>query len=233
MLTKTLNAYKISHLNGSVEEINAPTLVDALENMEIAESFSPVIQTFRLKDNIRTLIADEKAEVTFSSVMSDGTAEGGTPSACVVTPASGSVHTGDKIALKAIPVKNYRFVKWLMNGVQISTTDAFVYTIPELDPLVDTIVFTGVFELAPVAWTVEVSPAEATAAGCLGFPTSGTTAANADLKLLAVAKGDYTFDYWERNGTQITTNELMETTAAILGTAETAAVYKAVFTPTI
>lgn len=37
MQTKIYNAYKITHKNGSVEDINALDLVQALENMEIPE----------------------------------------------------------------------------------------------------------------------------------------------------------------------------------------------------
>jgi hypothetical protein len=49
MQTKVFNAYRISHENGTIEDINALNLVQALENMEIPETESPVVQTFLVK----------------------------------------------------------------------------------------------------------------------------------------------------------------------------------------
>ena len=59
MQTKVFNAYRITHENGSIEDINALDLVQALENMETTETESPVTQTFLVKKGIRTLVEDE------------------------------------------------------------------------------------------------------------------------------------------------------------------------------
>lgn len=50
MQTKIYNAYKITHKNGSVEDINALDLVQALENMEIPDTESKVLQAFLVLD---------------------------------------------------------------------------------------------------------------------------------------------------------------------------------------
>lgn len=224
MQTKIFNAYRISHENGSIEDINALNLVQALENMEIPETESPVIQTYLIKKGVRTLVESEKTEVLFNAIV----AENGGGS--IATPATGRIHVGDMIQLKAIPARTYEFVNWKLNGEVISTETTLNFTIPELPEGIDTAVFTATFKFADVNWTAEVEPAEATSAGCLAFPSSGTTEANGDTELLAVAKGDYTFDHWELNGQSISDNELLQTTVTPLAETETERVYKAVFT---
>ncbi len=224
MQTKVFNAYRITHENGSIEDINALDLVQALENMEIPETESPVIQTFLVKKGIRTLVADEPTEILFNAVV----AENGGGS--IATPATGKIHVGDMIQLKAIPARNYQFVSWKLNGVEISQEATINLVMPELASGVDTAVFTATFKLADVAWTTAVSPAEASTAGCLAFPTSGSSEANANTELLAVTKEGFTFSHWEVNGESVSDNELLQTTVTPLAEGESARVYTAVFT---
>lgn len=223
MQTKVFNAYRITHKNGSVEDINALDLIQALENMEIPETESPVLQTFLIKEGIKTLVEDEKAEIAFTSVV----AESGGGS--IATPAAGRIHVGDMVQFKAIPDRNYEFVSWELNGVKISEEATINLVMPELQGGVDTAVFVATFKLADVAWTSAVEPAEASAAGCIAFPTSGTTAANGSLELLAVAKDGFEFDHWERNGASLSENELATVEVAPLAEGEQACVFKAVF----
>ena len=49
MQTKIYNAYKITHKNGSVEDINALHLAQALENMKITDTEPNVLQDFPVK----------------------------------------------------------------------------------------------------------------------------------------------------------------------------------------
>lgn len=223
MQTKVFNAYRITHKNGSVEDINALDLIQALENMEIPETESPVLQTFLIKEGIRTLVEDEKAEIAFTAIV----AESGGGS--IATPAAGRIHVGDMVQFKAIPDRNYEFVSWELNGVKISEEATINLVMPELQGGVDTAVFVATFKLADVAWTSAVEPAEASAAGCIAFPTSGTTAANGSLELLAVAKDGFEFDHWERNGASLSENELATVEVAPLAEGEQACVFKAVF----
>ena len=222
MQSKSYNHYRITHKDGNVEEINAVNLVEALNNMEIKEEYSPVLQTYMTEEGVRTLVADMPAEVPFTSVVAEGA--GGS----IATPLSGVIHVGDQIALKAIPARNYVFVNWKMNGKVISEEASLVYTMPDLNGEASA-VFTATFKLADVAWTTVVEPAEATGEGCLAFPGSGTTPANGSLSLLAVAKGAYAFDHWERNGVSLGTNEMLTTEVEPLADSESACVYKAVF----
>ena len=222
MQTKNYNSYRITHENGNVEIINAENLIEALKNMEISEEYSPVLQTYMQEKGIRTLVNDLPEEIPFTSVVAEGA--GGS----IATPASGKVHAGDQLALKAVPARNYVFVNWKMNGQVISDQAELVYTFPELHGEASA-VFTATFKLADVAWTTAVEPAEATGEGCLAFPGSGATPANGNLSLLAVAKGAYAFDHWERNGVSLGTNEMLTTEVEPLAEGESACVYKAVF----
>lgn len=223
MQTKVYNSYRITHKNGNVEEVIAPSLVDALENMEISEDYSPVLQTYMTAEGVRTLVSDFPAEVPFTSVVAEGA--GGS----IATPLSGTIHVGDTLSFKAIPARNYIFVNWKMNGTVVSEEAEFVYTMPELHGEASA-VFTATFKLADVSWTSEVSPAEATGAGCVAFPASGTIQANGTLGLIAVEAEGYTFDHWERNGESIGTNKILSTEVTPLAENETECVYTAVFT---
>lgn len=222
MQTKSLNSYRITHKNGNIEEINAENLVQALENMEVSEEYSPVLQTYMQEEGIRTIVEDVPSEFPFTSVVAEGS--GGS----IATPLSGTVHVGDQLSFKAIPADNYTFVNWKMNGTVISEEASFVYTMPELNDEASA-VFTATFALSPVAWTTAVSPSEASSAGVIAFPTSGTTEANASAEFLAVEATGYTFDHWERNGESLGTNKLLSTTVTPLADGEDSAVYTAVF----
>lgn len=223
MQTKVFNSYRITHENGSIEDINALDLVQALENMEIPETESPVTQTFLVKKGIRTLVEDEPGEIIFTAVV----AENGGGS--IATPASGKIHVGDILQFQAIPARNYEFVSWKLNGVEISNEETINFTMPELASGVDTAVFIATFRLADVVWTTAVEPAEASTAGCIAFPTNGSSEANAETEFLAVAKEGFTFDHWEVNGQSVSTNELLQTTVTPLAEGESARIYRAVF----
>lgn len=223
MQTKMLNSYRITHKDGNVEVINAENLVEALNNMEVAESFSPVLQTYMTEEGIRTLVADVPTEVPFSSVVND------TAGGSIATPLSGTVHTGDKLSFKAIPARNYVFKNWKMNDVIVSESAEFVYTFPELHGEASA-VFKATFEPAPVEWTTEVFPAEATGDGAVTFPASGVTPADGTVSAIAVNSEHYTFDHWERNGVSVGTNKILSVTAEEPAEGETSVVYKAVFT---
>jgi hypothetical protein len=224
MQTKIFNAYRITHENGSIEDINALDLVQALENMEIPETESPVIQTFLIKKGIRTLIEDDPTEILFNAVV----AENGGGS--IATPATGRIHVGDMVQLKAIPARNYEFVSWTLNGKEISKEATINLVMPELVSGADTAVFTATFHLADISWTTSVEPAEASTAGCIAFPTAGISEANTESEFLAVPKEGFIFSHWEVNGTSVSENELLQTTVTPLAEGETARIYKAVFT---
>ena len=223
MQSKTLNSYRITHKSGSVEEINAGNLIEALSNLQISEELDPVLQTYMQVEGIRTLVADIPAEVPFTSVVAEGA--GGS----IATPLSGVIHVGDQIALKAIPARNYVFVNWKLNGAVISDEESFVLTMPELHGEASAI-FTATFKLADVQWTTAVSPAEATGDGAVAFPPSGATPANGNISAIAVDSENYTFDHWERNGETVGQNKILEAEAEPLAEGETSAVYTAVFT---
>lgn len=220
---RKMNSYQITHKNGSVENINAENLVQALTHMEVSEEYSPVIQTYMTGEEINTLVADMPEEIVFSAIV----AENGGGS--IATPASGKIHVGDQLAFKAIPARNYVFVSWSLNGQVISNNEDMLFTMPELPVGVTTAVFTATFALAPISWTSAVSPAEATGDGAVAFPASGVTPANDNASLIAVDSDDYTFDHWERNGVTVGQNKILDVECTPLAEGEEACVFTAVF----
>ena len=221
---RKLNSYQITHKNGSVENINAENLVEALTHMEVSEEYSPVIQTYMTGEEINTLVADLPEEIIFSAIV----AENGGGS--IATPASGKIHVGDQLAFKAIPARNYMFVSWSLNGQVISNNEDMLFTMPELPVGVTTAVFTATFALAPVSWTSAVMPPEATGDGAVAFPPSGVTPANDNASLIAANSDNYTFDHWERNGISIGQNNILDVECTPLAEGEEACVFTAVFT---
>lgn len=224
MQTRELNSYQISHENGSIENINAETLVQALENMEVSEEYSPVIQTYLKEKGVRTLVADVPAEVIFSATV----AENGGGS--IATPSSGKIHVGDQLAFKAIPARNYVFVSWSLNGNVISKEADMLFTMPDLPAGMTSAVFTATFALAPLAWVTAVNPPEATGDGAVAFPASGNTPIGDDVSAIAVNSENYTFDHWERNGVSVGTNKILDVEATSLAEGETSCIFTAVFT---
>lgn len=222
MQTKLYNSYRITHKSGSVEEINAENLIEALKNTGIKEEIDPVLQTYMYNEGIRTLIEDVPTEVPFTAVVAEGA--GGS----IATPASGTVHVGDTLAFKAVPARNYVFVNWQMNGKVISTEESFIYTFAELNGEASA-VFTATFAKAPLSWVTAVSPAEATSDGAETFPLAGTTPADGTVSAIAVNSENYKFDHWERNGVSVGTNKTLSAVAEPLAEGETSAVYTAVF----
>lgn len=221
---RKLNSYQITHKNGSVENINAENLVEALTHMEVSEEYSPVIQTYMTGEEINTLVADLPEEIIFSAVV----AENGGGS--IATPASGKIHVGDQLAFKAIPARNYMFVSWSLNGQVISNNEDMLFTMPELPVGITSAVFTATFALAPVSWTSAVMPPEATGDGAVAFPPSGVTPANDNASLIAVDSDNYTFDHWERNGVTVGQNKILDVECTPLAEGEEACVFTAVFT---
>ena len=224
MQVKELNAYQITHKNGSIENINAENLMQALQSMEVSEAYSPVVQTYMKEENIRTLVEDVPSKIIFSAVV----AENGGGS--IATPSSGKIHVGDQLAFKAIPARNYVFVSWSLNGNVISHDADMLLVMPELPAGMTSAVFTANFALAPLAWVTAVSPAEATGDGAVAFPASGTTPANDDVSAIAVDSEHYTFDHWERNGVSVGTNKILDVEATPLAEGETSCIFTAVFT---
>ena len=212
MQTKDYNAYRITHKNGSIEDVNALNLVQALENMETTEEESKVIQAFLVKEDVRTLLEDEAKEILFTAVVAE---DGG---GSIATPTQGKVHVGDQVNFTAITARNYEFVSWKLNGEVFSTEASTVVTFPELKEGFDTAVFTATFKLSDVAWTTRVEPAEASTAGCVAFPTAGTTQANTQQELLAVEKVTSYLDtvFTSQNDIDVPSSSTEEPTSIVL-----------------
>lgn len=84
-------------------------------------------------------------------------------------------------------------------------------------------------DIAPVAWTTEVSPSAALSAGCFVFPSSGEAEDGSSISIAASPSPAYTFDHWELDGASIGTDRLVTTTVSAPSSGE-AVKYVAVFT---
>jgi hypothetical protein len=229
MVFKDFNSYSIIHSDGRNEQLNAESMEQALQNMEVPESESPVARCLLVQEGIRTLVSEIElpTEIVFTAVVDNNSVQGGS----IATPASGHIHIGDEIQLRAVPARNYRFVSWSRNGQFIGNTEILNYVMTPLVDGEDSAIFTAAFELAPVSWTTEIEPPQATGTGCIAFPTTGTTPANAPTEFLAVASEQYAFSHWERHGEELSTNKLFQLDEVKpLADDEFSAVYKAVFT---
>ena len=225
MQIKSLNSYRISHKNGEITNINAENLIQALENDPVTEEVSPVIQVFMSKEGIDTVMEELPQEVLFTALVAENGGQGS-----LATPASGKIHVGDSIALKAIADTGYTFDHWERNGEEISKEASFLYEMAPLAEGEDTAVFTAYFVPSPVQWETEVYPSEATGAGCTAFPESGESEIGGKVSAIAVEGTGYTFDHWERNGEAISTNKILDEVIEALSEGEEKAVYRAVFT---
>lgn len=223
MQTKYLNSYKITHENGVAETINSETITEALENLSVSEDVSLILKVYMEKTYIKTLVDDEVSSVPFTSIVSDESV------GSIASPASGTIHVGDMLAFMAIPADNYNFVKWTKNGETISTEASFVYTMEELPEDDSSFIFEAVFELQELVWATVVSPTEATSAGCMTFPASGSTEIGSNASMIAIVADGYTFDHWERYGTTVGSTKQLDIAVNALDTNETACEYTAVF----
>lgn len=225
MQIKKLNAYRIMHKDGTIESISAENLIQALENVSVPEAESPVIQTFMKAEGIDTVMEELPSEVLFTMVVSPNSGN-----SSIATPASGKIHVGDSIMLKAVAGEGFDFDRWERNGEEVSREASFLYEMTPLAEGEDTAVFTAFFVHSPVAWETEVSPHGATGAGCVAFPASGVTEAGSNASMIAVEATGYTFDHWERNGETVGTNKILDVEMTPLAEGEHKAVFTAVFT---
>ncbi len=222
MQIKKLNTYRITYKSGKTEKISATNIIEALTN--ITKQDSLVVQVFMVAEGIDTVAEELPPEVLFTSVVGENA--GGS----IATPSSGKVHVGDVLAFCAVADNGYVFSEWRRNGLTVSKEASFVY---EMQPLLegeDTAVFTAVFKKAPISWSAVVVPEEATGQGCVAFPSAGVSEAGDNISLIAVEEGDYTFSHWERNGENLGTNKILDTTITPITEGEDSAVYRAVFT---
>lgn len=217
-----LNQYRLTHKNGAVETVAARDMTEAIASMETPESVSILSQADMVSEAVSSYVPSLPMEVPFEVSVSGG---GGS----TATPASGTVHAGDQISLRAIADAGYVIEGWYRSGRKLSSEAAFVYTMEPLAEGETSAHISAVFARAPVAWTASVSPAGASTAGCLAFPPSGVNPAGSELSLIAVAETGWTFDHWERDGVSIGTNRIL-TAAVAPVTGTESAEYVAVFT---
>lgn len=231
MQYKDLNAYRITHYNGTVELLNAESMEQALNHMELPESDSNVVQCVRTQTNIRTLVDEIPDEVQFNCVCindadpDDENNVGGS----IATPSQGIMHIGDVVQLKAIADKGFKFTHWTRNDEFISRREDLSYTMQPLIEGESVAVFTAHFKLAPVEWKVQTVTEEAFNDGCTGFPLEGKTEVDGELELIAYNAKGYRFWKWERNGVVISHNHLLRTTVDALAEGEGEAVYQVFF----
>lgn len=62
MIIKALNSYRVIHKNGAIEDINADSIMTALNNLTISEEESVVLNVSLVKEDVRTLVEEPEPE---------------------------------------------------------------------------------------------------------------------------------------------------------------------------
>jgi len=149
--------------------------------------------TFTISGN-RTLVANfttgssTQYTITLSS----------TPSAGGTTSGSGTFDSGTLVTVTATPNTGYTFTNWTENGVVVTSSISYQFTISGNKTLVAN--FTVV---SPTQYTVTLLSIPS-----VGGTTSGSGAFNsgASVTVIATANSGYTFTNWTENGTAVSTN---------------------------
>ena len=110
---------------------------------------------------------------------------------------SGTYEMGTTCTLNAIAAVGYEFVKWTLNGSQVSTEPSFSFTVTS------NAVYTAHFERIINHYTVAASVEPAAAGSVSG---TGTYQEGATCTLTATANPTYSFVNWTENGVIVSTN---------------------------
>lgn len=225
MVTRDLNTYRLTFKDGTTQRINATGLIQAIENAEKDDKEVPIVQTFMVAEKVATVMEAPPKEVLFTSLV-QGEAGGS-----IATPASGQIHVGDTITLRAIADTGWAFVEWKRKDHVIGTEETLLYKMKSLHEDEDTCVFTAVFRQVERKCFTSVRPAKATGDGCMAFPAELSVLPEQEVSAVAVTNGDWKFSHWERVNADLTHEEVG--THIVLATPATEAMtqeYVAVFT---
>jgi hypothetical protein len=138
----------------------------------------------------RNLVANF-SQVSYTVATSSSPAAGGT------TSGGGNKSCGSTATLTAIPNSGYSFANWTENGVVVSTSSSYSFTVTGNRTLVAN------FTSAPVNYTIttSASPAEGGATSGGGTYTSGSS-----VTVRATPNTGYSFVNWTENGTVVSTS---------------------------
>lgn len=212
------NSYIITHSNGKTEAIDAMTASDALSAMTISENESKVKQVLMMRESIIVKTPDIPDPVSMSASVQDGGLLPG--NANLVAPSTVNAHVGDSVEVVAVTDPRFVFAGWRKGSAIISTAPSFTYSFQSGET---TVALEGVFILADVPLSVQANPAN----GGTVFCSVDKAKANSSLRIMATPATGYSFDHWERDGAQVSTEQIATITVA---PSETTAVYTAVFT---
>ena len=110
---------------------------------------------------------------------------------------AGTYNHGESCTVEAIPNDGYAFVKWMVNGVEVSTTPSYTFIVTE------NVHCTAYFTLQNCTITVEAMPAEGGEVSGAGVYAFGD-----DCTLNATANNDYVFVEWRKDNVQVSTSPL-------------------------
>ena len=128
MAVKTYNLYKITHLNGKHESINAFSPIQALENMATPESESPVSTLTLDKRSIPTVVTE--APVNW---VAQAYPEGAVEAGCLAFPTNGTAEAGSNLKLIEVAKTGFTFDHWEdNNGNNLGTEEILDITVAPL-----------------------------------------------------------------------------------------------------
>ncbi len=105
---------------------------------------------------------------------------------------------GSEITLNAIPEEGYRFASWAEDGMIVSNSQQYIYTMPDRD-----VTITANFRPKSYTVTLETSPAGNVGGIATG---EGIFQHGTEVTVKAIKAVGYTFDNWTEDGEQVTTN---------------------------
>lgn len=128
---------------------------------------------------------------TYTISVSANPTNGGTVSG------GGTYAQGSTCTLHATANSGYSFVKWTKNGTQVSTNPTYSFTVT------GNAAYVAHFEQSTTYYTVS---ATANPAGSGFVEGQGTYAQGSTCTLSATPNGNYSFEKWVKDGTQVSTN---------------------------
>lgn len=139
----------------------------------------------------RNIVAQFKATNVYTVTATANPAEGG------VIVGDGQYNENATATLTATPNEGYRFVMWLVNGLQVSSNSIHTFTVT------DNIELTAEFELIPTFTVTAI--ADPVEGGTISG--NGTYYENEEVVLTAIPAAHYKFVSWKLDGSEVSTSK--------------------------
>ena len=144
-----------------------------------------------------TATADRALVANFAPVPTYAIATSATPAAGGTTTGSGSYSSGSSATVTASANAGYVFMRWTVNGAQVSTSPSYTFSVASNTTLVANFVLAG--SQLTIATSASPSAGGSTSGG-------GIYAAGNSATVTATANPGYVFSKWQEGGTRVSTS---------------------------